>query len=829
MMKLKIKPISLAIASSVILLGGCSGSSDETVAEKEKILGYEATVYRTEGGFPHIEANDFGSLGFGTGYAAAQDNVCFLAKDFLKHQAQLARYLGAGDNDEYLKSDYFYQLLADTGVYDGDISPELKGMFAGYAAGYNRFLSNVNTGAESLPSNCEGEEWVMPISPETINRVHLTSYFLTNFADIITEAAPPEGLAKSAEMLDFKQIIAQAPVLDPMIGNPQDKGSNGVAIGSDNTEGANALLFANPHLDWNNESRFYPMHQVIPGVVNLLGANAISRAHVGFGTNGDVAWTNTVSKSQRFSFYALGLAQPTSYLNPDATSPAESVKPMVQIEVTVKLKNGDQLEDRSHTFYKTDFGFVVESERMPWTARSAMALRIAGEDDRGMKGGSIAGYKAKTVADLRDANNKYQHNPVNLIAADKQGSVLYHEGGPVAGLTNDQLTSCGLAPFTLKDFLPGCNWKDDVGDAAENWLLSPSRQPSVIRTDFVANSNDTYWLANPDTPNNDPDIPLIVGTPGQEQTPRTRSGLSMIKRQLGSNNFGFFTADQLLYTMMGNEHYVGQVLRDDIVTMCEATPSLDVDGTTVDLSTACQVLKEWDLTADITSVGSHIMREFLTISLQGVRSRIMPPKFSYQVAYSAADPVNTPRGLTQDDANKTLVLTDLAKAVQAVETRGIALDAELGDIQYLTRNGEQIPMHGGRENEGVFNKMSLGGSTGDYAEVTGSSGSWIMNTALTDDGPEVKALLTYSISTNPDSDNYSNQTVRFSNKDFIEIPYHLDDVKAQATAEKALSMSSDSCEDSGWKLNVSIFTSEDECENHYETLAENRLTDFVED
>ena len=36
---------------------------------------YEATVYRTDGGIPHIVAADHGSLGFGTGYAMAEDIV----------------------------------------------------------------------------------------------------------------------------------------------------------------------------------------------------------------------------------------------------------------------------------------------------------------------------------------------------------------------------------------------------------------------------------------------------------------------------------------------------------------------------------------------------------------------------------------------------------------------------------------------------------------------------------------------------------------------------------------------------------------------------------
>ena len=832
MMKLKIKPISLAVASSIAMLGGCSGGSDENeTPESENILGYEATLYRTEGGFPHIEANDFGSLGFGTGYAAAQDNICFLAEDFLKYQAQKAQYLGAGVYNSNLSSDFFYQYLADTGVYSKDVSLEMEDIFEGYAAGYNRYLSNVDAGDETLPSECQDADWVKPIDADTIRRVHLTPYFLSNFAPLIASAQPPQPTAKTGKLPSIEALIAQMPSTDERLGNPQDKGSNGVAIGKDNTEGAHALLFANPHLSWDEASRFYPMHQVIPDVVNLLGANAINRASVGFGTNGDVAWTNTVSKSKRFSTYFLPIntAQPTQYYV-DGFTP----KDMEPTTVTVKLKSGEELVDETHSFYNTEFGIVmrwVPADPDKGIPAAAIALRVAGEDDRGMNGGAIAGYKAKTVTDLRDANNHYQHTPVNLIAADKDGNVLFHEGGPVAGLTDAQLQACD--PFEQGTLLglTTCQWTV-YQDAAREGLLSPALQPSLIRTDYVTNSNDTYWLANPDVPMTG--FPEIVGVINEEQTPRTRSGLSMVKRQLGSNNSGFFTADQLLYTMMGNEHYVGQILASDIVTMCKANPVVtydpgDSNNVTLDLididgKNVCQILEDWDRTANNDSVGSHIMREFLTVAGAG---RAMPAKYNYNIAFDVNDPVNTPREL--DTANNPEVLIDLAKAVQAIQARGIALDAELGDIQYVTRNGEQIPIHGGRENEGVFNKMSLGGGSGDYAEVTGSSGSWIMNTALTDDGPEVKALLTYSISTNPDSENYSNQTERFSNKDFIEIPYHLDDVKNQATDTKSLSQSSDSCADDGWQLNVSIFSSEDECRDHYEEVAENRLTDFADD
>ncbi|HEX4951622.1 MAG TPA: penicillin acylase family protein, partial [Blastocatellia bacterium] len=40
---------------------------------------YEAEIRRTSHGIAHITAKDYGSLGFGEGYAFAQDHLCSLA------------------------------------------------------------------------------------------------------------------------------------------------------------------------------------------------------------------------------------------------------------------------------------------------------------------------------------------------------------------------------------------------------------------------------------------------------------------------------------------------------------------------------------------------------------------------------------------------------------------------------------------------------------------------------------------------------------------------------------------------------------------------------
>ena len=44
---------------------------------------YEAEIRRTSYGIPHIKAKDEASLGYGAGYAYAEDNLCVFADEML--------------------------------------------------------------------------------------------------------------------------------------------------------------------------------------------------------------------------------------------------------------------------------------------------------------------------------------------------------------------------------------------------------------------------------------------------------------------------------------------------------------------------------------------------------------------------------------------------------------------------------------------------------------------------------------------------------------------------------------------------------------------------
>src|SRR5688572_16376786 len=79
--------LALALAAT-----GCTDTEEPTPSGTR----YEATVRRTAFGVPHITADTLGAVGYGQGYAFAQDNACTLLDQIIKVRGERARYLGAG-------------------------------------------------------------------------------------------------------------------------------------------------------------------------------------------------------------------------------------------------------------------------------------------------------------------------------------------------------------------------------------------------------------------------------------------------------------------------------------------------------------------------------------------------------------------------------------------------------------------------------------------------------------------------------------------------------------------------------------------------------------
>ncbi|HEY9417072.1 MAG TPA: penicillin acylase family protein, partial [Pseudonocardia sp.] len=144
----------------------------------------------------------------------------------------------------------------------------------------------------------------------------------------------------------------------------------------------------------------------------------------------------------------------------------------------------------------------------------------------------------------------------------------------------------------------------------------------------------------------------------------------------------------------------------------------------------------------------------------------VPLAQQWKVPFSAADPVRTPRTLDTSSAGFAKALTD---AVAELRAAGIPLDAPLGAHQFVVRNGARIPVSGGTESLGVWNKTEpvWNAAGGGYTEV--AHGTSHVQAVGWNGGrcPVARTLLSYSQSSNPNSAHYSDQTALYSGERWV--------------------------------------------------------------
>ena len=119
---------------------------------------YEVTVTRTTYGIPHIKASDFASLGYGYGYAFAQDNLCTMMEDLVAIRGERSKYWG-GDGTYSIRpaeitpnnidSDFFWKFMADEDAvqrFRNASDPQVRKIVHGYVDGFNRYITQLQAG-----------------------------------------------------------------------------------------------------------------------------------------------------------------------------------------------------------------------------------------------------------------------------------------------------------------------------------------------------------------------------------------------------------------------------------------------------------------------------------------------------------------------------------------------------------------------------------------------------------------------------------------------------------------------------------------------------------
>jgi acyl-homoserine-lactone acylase len=155
--------------------------------------------------------------------------------------------------------------------------------------------------------------------------------------------------------------------------------------------------------------------------------------------------------------------------------------------------------------------------------------------------------------------------------------------------------------------------------------------------------------------------------------------------------------------------------------------------------------------------------------------------------------VNTPRDLNVGDpAVRSQAMIDLADTVQRFADAGIELNIAWGEVHFDTRPApgggtETFPIHGGPGGSGVYNAISSGGLVDGvgYTPIFHGS-SYIQTVRWSGNWPDVRAIVTYSQSTDPDSPHFSDMTQVFSDQEWVTFPYRMGDIQQDLVEHKFL-------------------------------------------
>jgi acyl-homoserine-lactone acylase len=783
------KPLSPLLLCAA-LLAACGDKPGSTTAPQppQPPARFSTELARTSNGVAHISADNFLGLGYGLAYAYAEDNVCMLADSMLTVRGERSRFFGGdamptrGVNGEYgvaidyldehgfdLKnedSDFFFKGYLDleqlrAGYAAG--SQDIRDLLEGYAAGYNRYLRDH---AGALPAACSGKEWVRAISVDDLylliaeKALHASGQI---FAKEVLAAARDPG---TAVVRRAAKSVAKPATLEDII-KPR-MASNGLAIGKDASLNGRGLLLSNPHYPWTSTDRFYQVHLTVPGRYDAMGAILGGLPIVVIGFNKDVAWTHTVTKAAHFSTFRLALdaADPsgTTYLV-DGVAEKMNAK-TVEVEL---LRPDGSVGSKRKVFYFSKHGAVMVKPEagVTWSATQAYVLADANRNNTRLLEQWLAMGQATSVGNMKSALNRIAGLPwVNTIAADRDGNTMYADASAVPAMATERfLSNCLVFPALLgfDGARAGCGWGKE--DGAPDGLFNPANAPTLMRADYVANSNDGYWLSNSTALLLGP-APFgyspMYGSVGVEQGLRTRIGFNQVDGALASKRK--LSQEDLREMLFANRVYAAELVLPDLLPAC-------ADGDAV-LAQACKVLAAWDRRANLDSQGAILFREFWNT---GAR---VPNR--WRIPLDPANPVNTPYGVAP--SAMPAMLAALKAAALKMQRAGVPLDGKLGDYQADIRNGKRVPVHGGvGDIDGSYNSVHMGTELGadGYRNIVWGT-SYVQLVGFDATGPQAQGLLVYGQSTDPKSSYYGDQVPLYAAKQLQPLPFTQQQIRADS-------------------------------------------------
>ena len=628
-------------------------------------------------GVPHIYGRNVEEMYYAFGWAQMHNHANLLLQLYGQARGRAAEYWG----ERYLASDKQIQLF--------NLPDSSKKHYArqnGESKKYlDAFVNGVNAYAQQHPESIDSAmKRVLPVTVYDV-MAHGKRVICLEFI-------------AGADLKTAKQLTSA--------------GSNSYAIAPSKSASKNAMLVANPHLQWNDFWLFFEAHLTAPGF-NAYGATLVGQPTLGIAFNENLGWThtnNTIDVSDR---YELTLKD-NGYLLDDKI---ESFKKKI-IQLKVRQTDGSFKTQDIELSYSKHGPIVGEKNG------KAYAIRIAGLENAFFAEQYHNMAKARNWKEFEKAIKMLQNPFYNVIYADKAGNIFYYFNGNVPKrIEGDWKFWSGTVDGRFSKYI----WNQYHSYEELPKIFNPS-------TGFVQNANDAPWTSTYPMVLKAENFPSYMAP---KSTPlRPQRAINQIKDD-ASITFEELVAYKLNTGMEAADRFL-----DDLLAAVKKYPD------TVS-QRAATVLQQWDKATNVDSRGAVLFARWSDMLRDSM----------FSIPWNPEQPITTPDGLK--DPQKAVAL--LSKAATEVEKIYGKLDVAWGEVNRFKIGNYDLPGNGGSGNYGIFRTMYFAKNASDNKGYAVAGDTYV---AVTEFGPKVKAqvLLSYGNATQTGSKHIGDQLSLLSQK-----------------------------------------------------------------
>ncbi len=653
------------------------------------------TIVRDSFGVPHIYGHTDAEAAYGLAWAHSEDDFKDIQQNLLAAKGMLGQVIGKeGVLFDFGLKFFGIDTLVDNN-YERAISNGFKKVLEGYIQGVNDY-------ALKHPEEVLLQK-ALPFKPQDM--VKGSTLTLTLFAGA--------GMALKSIKENHIELLHQ----------PNEVGSNSMAISPSRTEDGKGWLLVNSHQPIEGRFAWYEAHIKSDEGWDIIGGLFPGGTTIFVGSNQHLGWAHTTNYHTFGNIYKLQ-HRGNKYLY-DGTWKKFQVK-----TAHLKLKLGGIKLAIGKKIRTCEYGPVFQSP-YGW-----YAIDFPGAKDLRATEQWYRMNKANNFKEFEQALKMEAIPLFNIMYADVDGNIFYESGfqmplrdstlnwhQPVEGISS-KFKCSGLVPYNCKPSMlnPGCGY-----------LFSCNQ------TQYCISGKDCEWHGNY------PGIQLFNYNRGE----RFNELLGSIKTKFSWNDF---------LRVKFDKHYSKEAsYARNFKTAFELS-----EEKYPDISDALKKLKHWDFSGDPDNRDAAL-------------PMIMHEKLMKEWKVPFAFLMIKKEPLQEKD-----LVSAIRYAKKFMTEHYGTLDIKLGDVQRLIRGNVSFPAGGLREVPRAADPKLYDKANGIWRINSGDG--YIQMNRYSKSGVEVNSINAYGTSSHPESKHYTDQMELFSKEQFK--PMTFDWEKIKKTAEK---------------------------------------------